>query len=42
MVEGTRELCGTSVIRALISFRRVPPSPHLPKAPPSTTINFGD
>ena len=40
---GVRELCGISLIRALIPFTRVPPSSpnHLPEAPPHNTIILG-
>ena len=43
LMEGAWELFGASFIRALILFRRAPPSgpKYLPKAPPSNTITLG-
>lgn len=43
MVEGARELSGVSSIRALMPFRRAPPScpNHLPKASPRNIITLG-
>lgn len=43
MAEGARDPCGSSSVRALIPFRKVPRSQpkRLPKAPPPYTITFG-
>lgn len=44
IAEGVRELCGVSVIKALISFLRAPPHDLIttsPKAPSLNTITLG-
>lgn len=42
MVEEARELCGVSLVRALIPFRKAAPSwpNHIPEVPPPTTITL--